>query len=916
MTTLTALEDEIKKVNNEEGKEEKDKPYYLALCEKFLNTQTDNGKWVYVKPDGCLVWFAGTLEQAGWMPWSCNTENKQCENLISLYEYIDKELKEKTSSELNLINYFLHGNRDMTDSHEIKAKELFEEFKNIYIHKFIAHTYNEDYIKNIDKLYEFYELVYKSSSYEENFSPVFKYYLKKKKQKPEDIMYTPYLIINKSVITKFELDIINKTELPKIFTLENKNKINIFDGKNFKKFNYFEDEEEWDCNENQVEYENENSWEINLGPNFKLEKFHISITLRRVFKTPVPNYKEKKDILIKALKTVYTNCLKIGDHINIFNVIDLRNKIIKIFDNITLEEIENIESVIYGDKAKFKTAQDELKKFNELRLVYLKNKRIIVLETPKNELDTTKFYVEFNGENIKKYKNLLYKKEKMDDNFFEKISIGEQDEIVYLSEEGTLIDKKQETKIVYEEDDLGQFLKTLITTVNEHKKDLIPSFNGFLTKFINNNNTNMKDNVLFHMLYFKMKNTEYLKHKTYLPKMKFKHTQIKKESEDESEEESDDHKSYKFLIKWDENIMNEDEELDQMFTSYKTPVSDEFNAYVEILLKYINTDYILLSKILIKSLNNFINIDKINVNTLEHMLKYCDAIEKLTGKTRLGHVIEKELKELIENLKTQISKVKVDQSTLLEILIPNKTGNPSDYILQLGKNHAELEKIQHIFDFPWIKEIQHEINQKKILEDAKKILKEAQEAQEAQEAAAEAKKNAAKAVVEAATAEKEAAQAVEKAVEAEAAAQKKLAEVVAAEQGQTGKATTKEVKEAQEAVQAAADTRIKAQTLLEKKKIEAQKAAAAAAAAAEKKATTEAAAAAAAAAAEKKQEEAAAAAAAEKKQEEAAAGTNSAEAAGTNSAEATEEEVEAAAAAEQGQTGEGNFELALALGST
>jgi len=229
MTSLLANLDETIKTKNQE--EEKEEPYYLALCEYYVNAKDKQQSWVYVKPDGSLNFFANKYFNIG--TFRSNWEDGQCTNLLSLYEYIDKELKQNTSSYWRvLIDYFLNDRRDKTGNYELKAKRLFEKFKERYIHKFIAHTYNGDYLNSFLELYNFYKLVYNNDNkyITDNCSPVFKYYIMCENNKRTII----FLKGEKNLTLQY-LD---------TSVLDEKNKDNIYiledgeDGK-FKKFNYY-----------------------------------------------------------------------------------------------------------------------------------------------------------------------------------------------------------------------------------------------------------------------------------------------------------------------------------------------------------------------------------------------------------------------------------------------------------------------------------------------------------------------------------------------------------------------------------------------------------------------------------------------------------------------------------------------------
>jgi len=111
MTLLTALEDKIKKDNKEE-------PTYLAIDEEELVIVDNN-----------------------------NLENQNQENLISLYKYIDNELKNPEKQE----TYFKPLVKIFKDAREGKLKE----FISRYIHKYIEHTYNQNNSrKNLEFFYK------------------------------------------------------------------------------------------------------------------------------------------------------------------------------------------------------------------------------------------------------------------------------------------------------------------------------------------------------------------------------------------------------------------------------------------------------------------------------------------------------------------------------------------------------------------------------------------------------------------------------------------------------------------------------------------------------------------------------------------------------------------------------------------
>ena len=135
-----------------------------------------------------------------WLPRGAGGWN--CKNLLSLDKYIDEGLKSDSGSNKykkfeRTLNIFMASEinpKDTSWGWGRKAHDLFDEFKKRYIHKFIAHTYNEDYIEHFDNLYDFYKNVFDPihKAYINNYySPGFKIY---KELKDEEKNYLPMFI--------------------------------------------------------------------------------------------------------------------------------------------------------------------------------------------------------------------------------------------------------------------------------------------------------------------------------------------------------------------------------------------------------------------------------------------------------------------------------------------------------------------------------------------------------------------------------------------------------------------------------------------------------------------------------------------------------------------------------------------------
>lgn len=189
MTSLLANLDETIKTKNQEDKNTR----YLAICKEYIEADNHKQKpwmtpyyslqaWVIVNQNATLVFFLNTNFKVGVLGKDDDTsyvEGDGCKKVISLDEYIYNELKEKEKNNNFYSSNFDYLNRTIQTFLNTKfnpkksekgpgevgwgevAHELFEQFKKRYIHKFIAHTYDDDYIAHVDKLYDFYVLVYK-----------------------------------------------------------------------------------------------------------------------------------------------------------------------------------------------------------------------------------------------------------------------------------------------------------------------------------------------------------------------------------------------------------------------------------------------------------------------------------------------------------------------------------------------------------------------------------------------------------------------------------------------------------------------------------------------------------------------------------------------------------------------------------
>ena len=239
MATLTALENKIKEDNNEE----KDPPTYLAICmacsySEFYGPSYKKNQFVEVQPKTNNVVFFEDI--GGW-----SYDLSEWPDIISLNDYMDKYIK-KGDGEWNKDEYKRNFTTLITEILGNKdKKEDMKEFFEKYIHKFIQYTYDSNFLKLFDNLYEIYVLAYKPhvryTNIIEKFSPVFQYYIIKK----EKTFLPTFIKINKD---EKKTQLYPETgDIPLIrlstcfFDIEQKDTIYILESNEFKKFNFYND---------------------------------------------------------------------------------------------------------------------------------------------------------------------------------------------------------------------------------------------------------------------------------------------------------------------------------------------------------------------------------------------------------------------------------------------------------------------------------------------------------------------------------------------------------------------------------------------------------------------------------------------------------------------------------------------------
>jgi len=203
MATLTALENKIKEDNNEE----KDPPTYLAICKKCnydIGDSTKRNQLVVVdSKNNNVVFFENTWWEGSWISFNLSDYP-----IVSLNDYIDAYIKGDThqAEGKNIywgypvplyegIQMLIEKINDSPDQKK-QMKKFFEK----YINKFIQYTYDSDFLKHFNNLYEIYDKVYCGKLFDtkcreyitDKFSPGFKIYINIKKDK----IYSGFLEIN------------------------------------------------------------------------------------------------------------------------------------------------------------------------------------------------------------------------------------------------------------------------------------------------------------------------------------------------------------------------------------------------------------------------------------------------------------------------------------------------------------------------------------------------------------------------------------------------------------------------------------------------------------------------------------------------------------------------------------------------
>ena len=471
MTLLVNLDETIKTKN-----QENEKTRYLAICEEFIEADNNESMpwvtpyrsrqaWVIVNQNATLVFFLNTNFKVGVFGNDDNTsysEGVGCKKVLSLDKYIDEELKKNTR--YNYLNRTIETFLD-TKINPIKsekgpegggwgkvAHELFEEFKKRYIHKFIAHTYNEDYIKNIDKLYEFYVLVYEplvgDKYITNNCSPVFKYYIIMKQEET----FPTFIKINKdkknTSLFPETRKIDNRWLRAHFFDIKQKDAIYILESDEFKKFNFYNDP-------------------TDLGKDFELFNI-LDINKQEIFHK-----------LTNALDKLFTKFIefKRGTENFIIDILNIYQSVIKYHTEDAKKKMINL-----GVESTEMTLVEDIKSF---KLVYVKS---------ENELFYNKNNVYIKFENFAQYIQSREKQEKIDETLFKKFDLEQ-------------IWKNDQELKDFNTDEQQKFLEK----IRDLKNNLQPQdVRDFVKRFYNVNKNIYKNDPDFHLDYFTFYQEEYI----------------------------------------------------------------------------------------------------------------------------------------------------------------------------------------------------------------------------------------------------------------------------------------------------------------------------------------------------------------------------------------------------------------------
>jgi hypothetical protein len=244
MATLTALEDEIKKVNNET----EEKPTYLAICQMCADFEYGT------RTQLVSVYTAGTIYEDIYLQWFENTllrgdifgDKLTAHTVISLndyvYQWVSGTIKTPSARSgeklTRAFDNLITKNDKFRDAWPKQTKQL-KIFFEKYINKFIQYTYNSSFLQHFYNLYEIYDTVYCNSrlfnkkdykNYIEKYcSPVFKYYIMCKNSEVQN----PIIFLKneeKLTLQYLEFSLLDEKHKDNIYILENEN---------FKKFNYY-----------------------------------------------------------------------------------------------------------------------------------------------------------------------------------------------------------------------------------------------------------------------------------------------------------------------------------------------------------------------------------------------------------------------------------------------------------------------------------------------------------------------------------------------------------------------------------------------------------------------------------------------------------------------------------------------------
>ena len=680
MTSLLANLDENIKTKNQEDKDTR----YLAICEQYI--EADNFEqlpaltpynslqaWVIVNQNATLVFFLNSTMQLGFFGNIDNTsysEGDGCEKVLSLDEYIDKELKKpKKPHEYNYLNRtiktFLDLNKNPKESKRGPeeggwgkvAHGLFKEFKKRYIHKFIAHTYNEDYIKNIDKLYEFYELVYKEDYIEQYLSPGFFLYIDIK----NNGVHFGILETKNGDKINWEFKKFKAQDLLNKYIYKYNSVDNIFE-----KFNTITGVENTENTENtgkiifEEEKINQGKAALTLANNLKgIKNAGERETIKAAYCKILDDYQkefEPKTMPYSSNLYKYETELinKLGDeNIKHGDCINANHK--EFFNQIHTFNQKYLEPIYIDTGKTFATMAVAIETFG---FFSSEDNAYILLKDWKDSFDNESEAIEFarSKTKIRKETDKLFK------------------DLVNTKIDDTLL--KFLEKIVIAPPGPSIQHKINVNTETKLKTSLLDFFIKSIEKNI--------DKLLFNQLFFKWYPNEY-----------FEKSEVFEKSN------VDAPITLKFLINGTQFEWNNDEKLWIKDIGDFTFVAGThmLKIYLDLIKKYSKKP--LLIQVIKKSLNDYITNDQIDLkmgkSLIEEINVYCFVIKEINKIISGSQYNEKlQLETLITTLEEKIKKLEVDGSVLSTLLTQPTESDLYKHLTELNKLNTFLTSLEEI----------------------------------------------------------------------------------------------------------------------------------------------------------------------------------------------------------------------------